>query len=145
MKNWTRWVEQRPSDHKLEYRWRVSPRKILGLEMQPEWTEKLRLVGMGYEDHQYWPLSASHWDGYRRTADSTLEWRVADQEEKEILWNGLDLLPCPWTGKAPSIVTDGRWIGAPPYNLEWIGIRSKFVNSIGWTDAAKMMKEWNDR
>lgn len=141
---WTRWYDQRPADHKAQYRWRVSPRKILGLTMQPEWTDRLCIVGMGYADNEWWP-AGSNWDGYRRSTDRSLEWRLAKDCETEPVFHGLELLPNPFTGLAPKVVTVGRWMGAPIWELEWIGIESYLVKSLGWRDAAKMKDAWNRR
>jgi hypothetical protein len=99
---------------------------------------------MGYSDNEWWPPFSS-WDGYRRKVDPTLEWRHAGDAETETQWNGLDLLPCPWTGRAPRVVAHTQWIGAPPYILQWIGLEAKFVKSLGWTDAANMASAWNTR
>lgn len=140
---WTRWNDHRPTDHKAQYRWRVSPREILGLTMQPEWTVKLKCVGMGYSN-EWWP-DCSRWDGYRRTVDSSLEWRMAKDYEIEPTFHGLELLPNPFTGLAPRVVTLGRYIGSPIWELQWIGIESYLVRSLGWTNAAKMRDAWNRR
>lgn len=142
--DWTLWNERRPTDKEKVYQWRVSPRLILGLEMQPEWSGKLRLCGMGLRDSEWWPPFSS-WDGYRRTVDSTLEWRESDVPDEPTKWNGLDLLPCPFTGASPTIVAHGQYIGAPPYKLQWIGVRSFMIDSLGWTSAQKMADAWNTR
>ena len=81
--DWKKWSEIRPEDSTKFYRWRVSPRLILGLEMQPEWVEKMKFVGMGYADSEWWP-PYSNWDGYKRTIDPTLEWQEADQASNVI-------------------------------------------------------------
>lgn len=141
---WTRWSIQRPAEQMLSYRWRIPARPILGLTMSPEWTGKLRLCGMGYSDAQYWP-DCSDWDGYRRSVPAGLEWRVASDNEKDITWVGLDLLPCPFTGKRPVVSYHGRWIGAPPFCPEYLSIRSHMVESNGWREAARMRDAWNRR
>ncbi len=41
MDSWTLWSEQLPTDAKIVYRWRIPAQEILGLVMQPEWSEKL--------------------------------------------------------------------------------------------------------
>ena len=41
MDSWTLWSEQQPTDAKLVYRWRIPAQEILGLVLQPEWSEKL--------------------------------------------------------------------------------------------------------
>lgn len=144
MSGWTRWADARPTDLKANYRWRVSARPILGLTLQPEWTDKLHLCGMGHAENDWWP-PFSHWDGYRRTVDPSLEWRVAAPGEPDLFYGGLDLSPSPFTGLPPKIVKLGRWIGAPPYHVEWIGIKSYMVESLGWSDAGKMRDAWNKR
>lgn len=41
MNRWTLWSKQPPTDAKLVYRWRIPAQKILGLVMQPEWSDKI--------------------------------------------------------------------------------------------------------
>lgn len=141
---WTRWADARPTDHKIPYRWRVSPRVVLGLKMQPEWTERLQRCGMGYSDPEWWPVF-SDWDGYRRTVDPTLEWRVALLGEDETVWHGLDLLPSPHTGLPPMIAAQLRWAGCPPYKASSLKLTSWMVNSGGWESAKEMAEAWNRR
>jgi len=95
-------------------------------------------------ESEYWP-SCSHWDGWNRSVPAGLEWRVAEPDEKDIYWGGLDLLPCPFTGKPPIVTYLGQWITAPAYCPEWLGIKSHMVDSLGWRDAAKMRDVWNTR
>lgn len=144
MSDWTLWSEQRPTDTAAAYRWRIPARVILGLEMRPEWTDKLSHVGMGYSDREWWP-GCSHWDGCRRTVSAGLEWRPAADGETDILWGGLDLLPCPFTGQKPRVEFSGRWSGAPPYQPEYLSLTSWMVQSNGWRDARKMRDAWNRR
>lgn len=145
---WQKWYLRRPPNECGSYRFRVSPREILGKVMAPEWTAKMFLCGMGYDESEWWP-DFSHWDGYRRSVDASLEWRelsdIEDPKDDALIFNGLDLLPCPFTGKPPKIVQLSQWIGAPPYQLEWIGVRSAFVNSLGWRDANALAAAWNTR
>jgi hypothetical protein len=143
---WTKWTDKRPDDQKLSYRWRVSARIILGMMLRPEWTGNMRLVGMGYGEPEWWP-PFSNWDGYSRTVDPSLEWRLASEGEGEnnILWGGLELLPCPFTGKPPQVTYCGRWIGAPPYLAESLSIESYLVRSSGWRNASGMAEAWNVR
>lgn len=143
MSGWRLWKEEKATDPTKLYRWRVSKRLILGMELQPEWGDKLSLIlGMGC--NEYWP-PYSDWNGYKRTLDKTLEWREALPGELGIQWNGLELLPSPFTGKQPNIIYSGRWVTAPPYQPEWLGIRSYLVESLGWTIAADMQRTWNTR
>lgn len=144
--NWTLWAERRPEDTKALYRWRIPACKILGMDLRPEWSDKLRFVGMGYGDPEWWP-PFSNWDGYRRTLPAGTEWRLAAEHEAEddIFWGGLDLLPSPFTGKPPKVGYCGQFIGAPPYRPDWLKITSHMVNSIGWKDARKMQDAWNTR
>lgn len=140
-KNWTLWYDARPTDTNLVYRWRVSRRKILGLYLRPEWSAKLVLCGMG----EYWP-SGSNWNGSTRTVDKSLEWRVATDDEPEgsEFWD-LGLLPSPFTGKLPKVTAKTQWIGAMPYNAEYLNIQSWLVDSSGWRDANELIKTWNTR
>ena len=41
MNRWTLWSKQPPTDAKLVYRWRIPAQEILGLVMQPEWSDKI--------------------------------------------------------------------------------------------------------
>ena len=140
MDSWTLWSEQQPTDAKLVYRWRIPAQEILGLVMQPEWSEKL--FSPLCQPDIYFP-SCARWDGWKWHIPNGLEWRVASPNEPEgekgVVWGGLDLLPCPFTGKLPTVIYHGRYIGAPPYHAEWLGITSfsyvfswYIVRSIGW-------------
>lgn len=143
---WVRWADERPTDTKALYRWRIPTRKILGKELRPEWSEPLRLCGMGYADNEWWP-GFSDWNGYRRTLPAGTEWRLAHKEEteKSIFWGGFDLKLCPFTGKLPTIGYLGRYIGAPPYRPEWLSITSYLVHRNGWYEAQKLQDAWNTR
>lgn len=125
MDSWTLWSEQQPTDAKLVYRWRIPAQEILGLVMQPEWSEKL--FSPLCQPDIYFP-SCARWDGWKWHIPNGLEWRVASPNEPEgekgVVWGGLDLLPCPFTGKLPTVIYHGRYIGAPPYHAEWLGITS---------------------
>lgn len=141
---WTKWADERPTDTNLFYRWSIPARKICGLMLRPEWTGALVSCGMGFGENEWWPRW-SHWDGYVRSVDPELEWRPAAKDEIETNWEGLDLLPDPWTGKPPKIETKRLWINAPVYEVEWFGITHQFGRSLGWTNAADMMNQWNNR
>ncbi len=141
---WQRWSEGKPVNPKLTYRWRVPERLILGLRMRPEWSEKMHFCGMGHAANEWWP-PFSHWNGYIRSIPDGTEWREAKDGEDEILWEGLDLLPCPFTGKPPRVEFKGRWIGAPCYQAESLSIHAWMVSSYGWTDAVRLQKTWNTR
>lgn len=141
---WVKWSDERPTDTKAVYRWRVSPRLILGTVLQPEWSDKLHFVGMGYADNEWWP-PCSDWNGFRRSVDATLEWRMAESEGEPIARNGLHLLPCPFTGQRPKLSYTGRWVGAPPYLAESLSLESWMVRSHGWRDATKLAEAWNRR
>lgn len=148
MSNWIKWSQARPQDPAKLYRWRVSPRLILGLELQPEWTEKMRLCGMGYKDSEYWPASATYWDGSNRTYDPSLEWREALENEKEsdefIQWNGLNLLNNPFDDSVPKIKIFRMYASSPPYEIEYMSIDSGFIHFIS-RDAKHLVEKWNQR
>ena len=142
---WTLWSEKRPENTKALYRWRIPARVVCGLLLRPEWTEKLALVGMGYDDNEWWPLSPSHWNGYKRTVPTGLEWRLAEEGETEPAWGGLDLLPDPWTGRPPRVSTKTRWIGAPIYEAEGFWLTHRFGSTGTWADVTKLAAAWNER
>lgn len=143
---WTRWDDERPTDPKALYRWRIPARKILGMVLRPEWSGKLTYCGMGYDPHEYWP-PFSNWNGYVRSVPAGTEWRLAtdDEDEKSIFWSGLDLLPSPFTGQPPKVDYCGRWIGAPPYEPDWLKIVSYMIGHNSWKDAEAMQRAWNRR
>ena len=141
---WKLWSDEKPEDTKALYRWRVPARQILGMTLRPEWTAKLSFVGMGYDPGEYWP-PFSYWNGYVRTLPEGVEWRLAGEDETDIFWGGLDLLPSPFTGKPPKVEYCGLYIGAPPYKPEWLKIVSYMVGFNSWKDAAKMQAAWNTR
>lgn len=141
---WQLWSEVRPTDTKAKYRWRVPERMICKMLLRPEWTEELYLCGMGWGPQEWWPVF-SRWDGYNRSVVSGLEWRLAKDDETEIFWGGLDLLPSPFTGKAPVVRCTTPYIGAAPYQAERLSIHSWMVESCGWADATKMQSTWNRR
>lgn len=114
--------------------------------MQPEWSDKI--FSFPCKPDIYCP-SCAKWDGWNWHIPNGLEWRVASPDEPEgekgVVWGGLDLLPCPFTGKLPTVIYHGRYIGAPPYHAEWLGIESYIVRSIGWYSAKDMRDAWNTR
>ena len=146
MDSWTLWSEQRPTDAKIVYRWRIPAQEILGLVMQPEWSDKI--FSPLCQPDIYCP-SCAKWDGWKWHIPKGLEWRVAlpdePEGEKGVVWGDLGLLPCPFTGKLPTVIYHGRYIGAPPYHAEWLGIASHIVRSIGWHSAKDMRDAWNMR
>ena len=141
---WKRWYDERPTDHTLTYRWRVPAREICGLVLRPEWSGKLTLCGMGYGEHEYWP-DCSRWDGYNRTVEPNLEWRLANDDEVDVAWNGFDLLPDPWTGNPPCVTFNTSWIHAPVYEVESFGLKFAMGRTLGWTNAKKLQEAWNTR
>lgn len=138
---------ERPPNQSGSFRFRITA-EILGLTLTPEWTAKMQSCGMGFGDNEWWPSGLHHWDGYRRYFTGSYEWReLTDDEDssKNIVWNGLDLLPSPFTHKQPVVGYLGRWIGAPPDKPKWLSIKSHMVDSLGWTDAARLRDAWNKR
>lgn len=144
MNQWTLWSEIRPTDPTVTYRWRIPVKKICGMMLRPEWSSKLSLVGMGYAENEWWPLF-SDWNGYTRSVKAGLEWRVAEPDEKGVLWSGLELSPCPFTGNAPRVSYVGRWSIAPPYEAESLGLHAWLVDRSGFRDASEMAITWNRR
>lgn len=143
---WTRWSDSRPPNAPGKHRYRVKA-KILGLDLMPEWTEAMTLCGMGHGDNEWWPLTSCHWDGYRRQITTPdLEWSEHQESDADtIVWGGLDLLPCPFTGAAPTVEAQGRYIGAPLWHSEALWISSPSVPQRRFTDAKAMVASWNRR
>lgn len=148
-RTWTKWLEKRTPNDDKTYRFRAFA-NILGTDMFVEWSEKQRFCGMGYAEGEYWPSNPSTWDGYRRyITNKSLEWSELTEsdstDEEDVIYHGLNLLPCPFTGKKPKVVFLPRYFGAAPYELDWIGIESYLVKSLGWKNCEEMCKVWNKR
>jgi hypothetical protein len=145
-REWTLWSDQCCPNERGSYRFRATF-KFLGLDVTAEWTEELSLCGMGYGDSEWWPVRCCHWDGYRRYITiSELYWSpVQAYDADETVWHGLDLLPCPFTGKPPKIEPSGRYIGAPLWRSEAVWISSPGVPRRRWIDAKAMQAFWNTR
>lgn len=145
-RKWTLWSDQRPPNECGTFRYRVRA-NILGIVVMPEWSERMSLCGMGYADSEWWPLTPCHWDGYQRyITHKGLEWsEPRDDDPKGVIWGGINLLPCPFTGAQPTIVAYGRYIGAPIWHSEALSISSPAVPSRRWTDAKAMCAAWNRR
>lgn len=145
-REWTKWSDQRPPNERGSFRYRATF-DLLGVTVSPEWTEEMHYCGMGYGDSEWWPVRLCHWDGYqRRITIANLEWSpVLAYDPSGIVWNGLDLLPCPFTGKAPTIEASGRYIGAPLWHSEAVWISSPFVPKRRWTSLKAMRDAWNTR
>ena len=145
-RSWTLWNDRRPPNESGSYRYRAAF-PFLGLSVVADWTEKMHLCGMGYGDSEWWPLQPCHWDGYRRyITNPTLAWSPLQEDDPEqIMWHGLDLLPCPFTGKPPLLEPSGQYIGAPLWRSEAVWISSPAVPKRRWTNAAAMQAAWNTR
>lgn len=120
-RTWTDWETQRPINAGY-YWWRIEPRMIGGMTLQPEWVDELTPCGMGYRDSELWPVF-SRWDGYTRTVPQGTQWAakeptVANDAER---WPGVDLLPCPFCCAMPAIRwaqrsgDGGIFVGSRPY------------------------------
>jgi hypothetical protein len=145
-REWTLWSDQRTPNAEGTYRFRATF-PFLGVTVTVEWEEEQRLCGMGYGDSEWWPLRPCYWDGYRRyITNNTLEWSpVHAYDSPGIVWHGLDLLPCPFTGQPPKVEAQGRYIGAPLWHSEAVWISSPMVRQQRWTDAKAMQAAWNTR
>ena len=145
-RKWTLWSERRPPNEDGLFRYRVRA-NILGLIMRPEWTEKMHLCGMGFDDAEYWPLSPCRWNGSRRyITHAGLEWSPIEHDDSgDVFWGEINLLPCPFTGTQPKIKAVGKWIGAPLWESEALYISSQMIPASRWTDAKKMVAAWNTR
>jgi hypothetical protein len=141
-RTWEKWkVERTPDDNRV-YRFRTYA-NVLGTDMWVEWSEQQCLCGMGFYASQYWPIGPCYWDGYRRYMTSDIEWSESiDGDSKEVIFHGLNLLPCPFTGKPPKVLHFTR---RAPYQLEWIGIESHMVKSTCWGNVKEMCEAWNMR
>jgi hypothetical protein len=145
-REWALWNVQRCPNERGSYRFRASF-DFLGLPVTAEWTEELRLCGMGYGDSEWWPLNACRWDGYNRyITNPSLEWSpLHAYDSAGTVWHGIDLLPCPFTGKAPTLEPCGRYICAPLWHSEAVYISSPGVPKRRWTNARLMQAHWNTR
>ncbi len=145
---WTKWVDRRPTDTEKFYRWRVSPRPILGMELQPEWSDKMWGCWDGNKPKEFFPPH-SRWNGWSRDVDPSIEWRECTEDEARekapIKWNGLNLLPCPFTGKVPEVKYHMTYIGSPPYQPLGLEIKSSMLGFNQWRDAKAMQESWNKR
>ncbi len=143
---WTKWADERPPNEAGTFRYRVRA-EILGMIVTPEWSEKMELCGMGYGEREWWPLTSCYWDGYRRfITHAGLEWSLPrDDDAPDVTWHGLELLPCPFTGKPPRVKAQGRYIGAPTWHSEALWISSQVVPQIRFTSAKRMVEVWNTR
>jgi hypothetical protein len=146
MRTWIKWSEKRPPNERGTFRYRVTA-EILGMTLSPEWSEEMSLCGMGYSESEWWPVRLCHWDGYtRKITHPSLEWSSPQESDAPgVTWHGLDLLPCPFTGKAPQVTATGRYIGAPLWHSEALWIGSGVVPRIRFTDAKAMVRTWNTR
>ena len=145
-REWTLWSDQRCPNARGSYRFRATF-PFLGLTVTAEWTEELHLCGMGYAESEWWPLKPCYWDGYQRyITNKTLEWSpVQAYDTDEIVWHGLDLMPCPFTGKPPKLEACSQYIGAPLWRSEAVYISSPGVPKRRWTNAKTMQEAWNTR
>ena len=143
---WIKWSDKRPPNEPGIFRYRVKA-EILGMILEPEWSEKMTLCGMGLANSEWWPLSSCTWDGYRRyITHAGLEWSPQEEGDSEtVVWHGLDLLPCPFTGKQPHVKAEGRYIGAPLWHSEALWLSSEGVPSRRFVNAKKMLEIWNTR
>ena len=139
-----KWYDERPKNEYGVYRFKTGYKNILGMQLMPEWTEEMHCCGMGHGNPEWWPLF-SYWDGWNRTVPDDLEWRELEENEskkdKNLIYHGLNLLNCPFTGKQPKIDYHGR----SPYYVDWLSIKSHLVDSYGWRDAKEMENVWNKR
>lgn len=143
---WKKWNDERAPNERGSFRYRVRA-DILGAVLTPEWTEEMVLCGMGYGANEWWPVRLCHWDGYRRyITHSGLEWsEVRNDDPPGVVWNDLDLLPCPFTGKPAHIELVGRYIGAPLWHSEAVYVSSAGVPKRRWLKIEDMKKAWNTR
>lgn len=142
--DWIKWSDQRPPNKPGVYRWRTTT-TIFGKELTPEWTEKLSRCGMGYGEDEYWPVSSSDWTGSYRRMTSDIEWReLTESDPDHIVWGGMNLLPCPFTGKTPIVHYHGRYVTAPPYMPEYLILQHWLGNKM-FNDVPAMETAWNTR
>ena len=147
MGEWKLWTEERPKDTSKLYRFRASWQNILGLELRPEWTDEIVLnPRWGADLDDFYPHSFLNRKSLRKRRD--IEWREALPNEieghKGVFWNGLDLLPCPFTGKMPVVEYSTRHWTAQPFESERMWIETDYFK-ITANDARELRDIWNTR
>ena len=146
MSEWKLWTKERPKDFSKLYRFRVSWQNVLGLELRPEWTDRL-IPDPSYDRKPpYYPSTFNYRASLCKRTD--IEWREAIPDEPEghggVFWNGLDLLPCPFTGKIPVVEYSTRHWTAPPFEAEKIWLKTDYFK-ITANDARELRDIWNTR
>lgn len=151
VKSWKVWsTTDRPPEDTVAHplRWLAFDVPVLGRNMHVEWTAKQVYCGMGYGPSEWWP-PGSDWNGYRRKLLATYLWRELSEDEDgdhpRYHYHGFDLLPCPFTGQAPSLTPTTRYIGAPPFLVESITVSSWIAKVVGVTNAGRIEDLWNRR
>ena len=151
-REWTAWETHRPTVAGL-YWWRLPPAQYGGETLQPEWTCKVSLYGMGYAEKELWP-SFSHWDGYHRSIPAGLEWSPAEDNEKvahAIPYHGLKT--CPFCGGVVALIGDNslRGGGARLYSVPFkpwrFGVSCRCGRAgSGWFETVRgATSRWNER
>lgn len=149
---WTAWDLRRPAERGL-YWWRVAPRDIGGMVLQPEWTDELRSVGMGYGENENWP-GFSHWNGYQRSVPQGTEWRSAAPEEQKLERWPVELSVCPFCAAKPKLEWvwgadgGGVFVGGRPYQATtfWIQcLACRFARTPHYTKLTPLVRQWNTR
>lgn len=150
MDEWNEWPASRPTEAGL-YWWRVLSLNEGGIV--PEFVAEHRLVGMGYDANQLWPIF-SHWNGYSRTVPGGTQWRTltGDEKDGQFLYPGLTLEDCPFCGRHPNIEWcnrsgSGIWIGAPIFRANSFNLRCRcrMAQTVAYHHLADAAEAWNRR
>jgi len=147
-KKWIKFDDARPI--KTGLCWFRAPAKEHGnLLIQTEWVDEITMCGMGYDKSQPWPISLTHWDGYRRTnQEQETEWRYPEPDESvkayQAIFIGFDLKTCPFCGGNPKIEAKHNTVYYPvTFAKEFI--LNCCISRIGPASAESVQDRWNNR
>ena len=166
---WTKWSERQPENlvkgRVLLWKTKKVNSDLIFIMSGPL---SYRHNGVTSTDHIMPPMT--RWDGWQHLIPSDLEWSedVPEWIEREATWErkdkwgcvhkgvtdhklvqlvevvGIDLLPCPFSGKQPRWESRDGWIGAMPHQQHEFTVRGAV--SRGFVSCPKRAAElWNTR